>query len=111
MRWFLRSKIHRAVVTDANLDYIGSISIDKELMDKIGLVDNEKVSVWNITNGNRIETYVIPGSSGEITLNGSAAHKFSKGDLVIICGWELTEEKPEAKVILVDNENKFDRYL
>lgn len=59
MRWFLRSKIHRATVTDANVDYIGSISVDKELMDKVGLMENEKVSVWDLSNGNRLETYAI----------------------------------------------------
>lgn len=82
----LKSKIHRVTVTDANIDYIGSITIDEALMEAAGIFHWEKVSVVNVTNGNRIETYAIPGKkgSGVVCLNGAAAHLFSKGDIVII---------------------------
>jgi len=82
----LKSKIHRARVTEANLNYIGSITIDEDLADAAGLCSNEKVMVVNINNGERLETYVIKGErgSGKIGINGAAAHKFSPGDLVII---------------------------
>ena len=85
----LKSKIHRATVTDANLDYIGSITLDEILMKKAGLYEYEKVHVLNISNGNRLETYVIKGApnSGEVCINGAAAHLVSKGDLVIIAGY------------------------
>ena len=85
----LKSKIHRATVTDANLDYIGSITLDEILMKKAGLYEYEKVHVLNISNGNRLETYVIRGApnSGEVCINGAAAHLVSKGDLVIIAGY------------------------
>ena len=85
----LKSKIHRATVTDANLDYIGSITLDEILMKKAGLYEYEKVHVLNISNGNRLETYVIKGApnSREVCINGAAAHLVSKGDLVIIAGY------------------------
>ncbi|HZX20530.1 MAG TPA: aspartate 1-decarboxylase [archaeon] len=111
MREFLRSKIHRATVTDANLDYIGSISIDKLLMEKSGLGENEKVHVWNISNGERIETYVISGKKGEITLNGAGAHKFKKGDKIIIAAFEISEKAPKPKLVLVNDSNEFVKYL
>lgn len=109
----LKSKIHRAKVTEANLHYIGSITIDEDLIDAAGLFPNEKVSIVNITNGERIETYVINGErgSGKIGINGAAAHKFSVGDLVIIMAYaqmtpqEAMEFKP--KVVFPDsNTNK-----
>ena len=83
----LKSKIHRAKVTDANLEYEGSIAIDSELMKAAGIVNYEKVHVLDITNGNRIETYLICGErgSGKVCINGAAAHLIHKGDLVIIC--------------------------
>lgn len=82
----LKSKIHRARVTEANLNYIGSITIDEDLIDAAGLYQNEKVLVVNTNNGERLETYVIKGErgSGKIGINGAAAHKFSPGDLIII---------------------------
>ena len=85
----LKSKIHRATVTDANLDYIGSITLDPILMAAAGLYEYEKVHVLNISNGNRLETYVIKGESdsGEVCINGAAAHLVSKGDLVIIVAY------------------------
>ena len=86
-RQLLNSKIHRAVVTEANLDYIGSISIDENLMDAASIVEWEKVQVLDITNGSRLETYAIkaPRGSGEICINGAAAHLINSGDLVILC--------------------------
>ncbi len=85
----LKSKIHRVTVTGAELDYIGSITIDKSLMDAANIIAGEKVQVVNVNNGERLETYVIEGreNSGEITLNGPAARKVQKGDVVIIISY------------------------
>lgn len=106
----LKSKIHRVKVTDANLDYLGSITIDEDLMDAADLLPNEKVHVLNLTNGERLETYVIrgPRGSGAIELNGPAAHKGKTGDLVIVVSYAFVEiEKArdfEPKMIYpVDN--------
>ena len=114
MRWVMHAKIHKATVTDANLDYIGSITIDEDLLDKTGFWPGEKVQVVDNTNGARLETYVIVGErgSGVICMNGAAAHKIKKGDEIIIIGYQL-RDKPLAspKAILVDKENKFVRYL
>lgn len=87
----MKSKIHRARVTEANLHYIGSVTIDEDLIDAAGLYPNEKVAIVNINNGERIETYVIKGErgSGKIGINGAAAHKFSVDDLVIIMAYAL----------------------
>ena len=84
----LKSKIHRAVVTTANLDYVGSVSIDKTLMKAANIHEFEEVHILNVTNGQRLITYAIPASenSGEICINGAAAHLVSKGDLIIIAG-------------------------
>ena len=113
MRWILRSKIHRATVTEANLEYIGSITIDQDLIDKTGLMIGEKVMVVDNTNGARVETYVIRGErdSGIICINGAAAHLIKKGDQVIIMGYELTDTPIDPKIILVDEKNKFVRFL
>lgn len=104
----LRGKIHRATVTDANLDYEGSITIDGGLLDSAGMWEGEKVTIANITNGNRFETYTIRGEdgSGEICINGAAAHLCDVGDLVIIIGYELTDRPIEANVVLVDGSNR-----
>jgi len=82
----LKSKIHRVKVTGADLDYIGSITIDKDLMDAANIIEGEKIQIVNNNNGERLETYVIPGSrgSGEITVNGAAARKVSIGDVLIL---------------------------
>ncbi|NLK62375.1 MAG: aspartate 1-decarboxylase [Fusobacteria bacterium] len=107
-----KSKIHRATVTDANLNYIGSITIDKDLMDAADIYDNEKVQVVNNNNGSRIETYVIPGErgSGTICLNGAAARHTQIGDIVIIISYGYYEDKEAKNVkpiaILVDEKNK-----
>lgn len=113
MRSCLRSKIHKAHVTDADLDYIGSITIDKALIEKAGLWPGEKVLVVDNTNGARLETYVIEGGSGTgvICMNGAAAHLIKKGDEIIIMGFELTECPIKATNILVDENNKFVCYL
>lgn len=94
----IKSKIHRVKVTGADLNYIGSITIDKALMDAANLVDGEKVQVVNNNNGERLDTYVIPGkpNSGEITLNGAAARKVAKGDVIIIMSF-ATMDFEEAK--------------
>jgi len=86
IRWMLKSKIHRAKVTQADLDYIGSISIDEDLLDAAGIAEWEKVSVLDVTNGSRLETYAIkaPRGSGEICINGAAAHLVNPGDIVIL---------------------------
>jgi len=91
----LKSKIHKATVTEANLHYIGSITIDEDLIDAANLLENEKVHVLNLNNGERIETYVIKGErgSGEICLNGAAARKFVKGDAVIIMSFAIMEHE------------------
>lgn len=107
----LKSKIHRATVTEADLHYVGSITIDQNLMDGANLINYEKVLVANIDNGNRLETYVIPGprGSGVICLNGAAAHLASVGDKVIImafCQLGQTEAAShEPHVVFVDEKN------
>lgn len=113
MRWILRSKIHRATVTEANLEYIGSITIDQDLIDKTGLMIGEKVLVVDNTNGARVETYVIRGErgSGIICMNGAAAHLIKKGDQIIIMGYELSDIPIEPTSILVDDDNRFVRFL
>ena len=113
MRFILRSKIHRAYVTDNNPDYIGSLVLDRELMDKVDLWDYEKVLVCNVTNGNRWETYVLPGErgSGTVSVQGAGAKRCKKGDCVIILSFEASDMPIEPKVILVDQENRFVEYL
>src|SRR5512141_689392 len=113
MRWVLRSKIHNATVTDANLAYIGSITIDQGLMDLVGIWPGEKVLVVSNTTGARLETYVIAGEkgSGTISMNGAAAHLIKAGEEIIIMGFELTDSPLEAKVILVDKNNRFKSFL
>ena len=93
-----KSKIHRAVVTEANLNYVGSITIDEDLMDAVNIIENEKVQVVNINNGERLETYVIKGKrgSGVCCLNGPAARKVAVGDIVIIISY-ATIDFEEAK--------------
>lgn len=113
MRWLLRSKIHNATVTRARVEYLGSITIDRDLIEKAGLMVGEKVLVADTTNGERVETYVIPAErgSGTVCMNGAAALKVNKGDRVIIMGFELSDEPVEAVIVLVDEQNRFVRYL
>jgi len=95
----VKSKIHRVTVTEANLNYIGSITIDEDLMDAANVIANEKVSIVNNNNGERLETYVIPGKrgSGIICLNGAAARKAQPGDIIIIMAYAMMEME-EARV-------------
>lgn len=113
MRTMIRSKIHKATVTDANVEYIGSITIDKDLIDKAGLWVGEKVLVASITSGTRLETYVIEGEAGSgcICINGAAAHLIKIGEEVIIMAFELTDQPITPIFILVDENNRFVRYL
>lgn len=113
MRIMLKSKIHKATVTEADLNYIGSITIDEELMDKVNLWEGEQVMVVDNTNGNRLFTYVIKGkkNSGIICMNGAAAHLIKKGDEIIIMAFAITDKKIKSRNILVGNNNKFLRYL
>ncbi len=94
----LKSKIHMVTVTAANLNYIGSITIDEDLMDAAHLIENEKVHILNLNNGERLETYIIKGTkgSGEICLNGAAARKVMVGDVVIVMSYALADLQ-EAK--------------
>jgi len=113
MRWMLRSKIHKATVTEADVRYVGSITIDRALMDRVGIWPGEKVLVVSNTNGVRLETYVIPGerNSGTVQMNGAAAKLVRKGHEVIILGFELTDKRIRAKNVLVDKKNRFVRFL
>lgn len=113
MRWLLRSKIHNAYVTEANLAYIGSITIDQDLLDRVGLWAGERVLVVSNTSGARLETYVISGprGSGTIAMNGAAAHLIAAGEQVIIMGFELSATPINPGVILVDETNRFVRVL
>ena len=113
MRILIRSKIHKATVTDANPDYIGSITIDKDLIEKADLWVGEKVLVASNTSGARLETYVIEGEAGSgcICMNGAAAHLIGKGEEIIIMAFEVSDEPVKPTFILVDKDNKFTRYL
>lgn len=109
----LKGKIHRATVTDANINYVGSVTIDTDLMEKAGILNGELVHVWNIDNGQRFITYAIPGEhgSGIIQINGSAAHRAKPGDKIIIVAFVHTDEPIQPKVVLVDDSNRFVRFL
>lgn len=113
MRTLLSAKIHKATVTQADLNYIGSITIDQDLLDMIDLWPGEKVLVVDNTNGARLETYVISGErgSGIIGMNGAAAHLIHAGDEIIIIAFQQSETPLNPKMILVDEQNKFVRYL
>jgi aspartate 1-decarboxylase len=111
MRIMMKSKIHRATVTQADLDYVGSVTLDADLMDAADLLEGEQVAIVDITNGARIETYVIPGprGSGVIGINGAAAHLVHPGDLVIIISYAMVSDA-EARalvpsVVHVDEKN------
>jgi aspartate 1-decarboxylase len=106
----VKSKIHRVKVTGADLQYIGSVTIDEDLMDAANIIQGEKVQIVNINNGERLETYAIPGprKSGEITLNGPAARKVAKGDIVIIISYgilDFEEAKSFKPTLIFPNEN------
>ena len=106
----LKSKIHRVKITEAELHYVGSITIDEDLMDAANLVENEKVQIVNINNGERLETYIIKGErgSGQICLNGPAARKAQVGDIVIVisyCSINQEEAKSHKPVVIFPDEN------
>ena len=113
MRAVLRSKIHRACITDCNPDYVGSIFIDRELMERIDLWEYEKVLICDIDNGNRWETYALPAErgSGTVSVQGAGAKLCEGGDRVIILSFEVTDQPIEPRMILVDERNQFVEYL
>ncbi len=113
MRWMLRSKIHKATVTQADVNYIGSITIDEALIELAGLLVGEKVLVVSNATGARLETYVIRGErgSGIIGMNGAAAHVIRAGEEIIIMGFELADGPVTPKNILVDKQNQLVRHL
>lgn len=105
LRTMLKSKIHRGTVTGADLNYEGSISIDIKLMELADLLEFEKVDIYNINNGARFSTYVIPGESGQICLNGAAARMTAIGDKVIIASYILSEKNNYSPKIVIVNDN------
>ena len=112
LRIMCKSKIHRATVTDANLHYMGSITIDKKLLKAAGIYPNERVQVVNLNNGSRVETYVLEGKegSGVVCMNGPAARWAQIGDIVIIISYGLMEDKEakkcKQKIVFVDIKNR-----
>jgi len=112
MRIMMKSKIHRATVTQADLDYVGSVTLDAGLMEAADLLEGEQVAIVDITNGARIETYVIPGprGSGVIGINGAAAHLVHPGDLVIIMSYAVLDDAEaralEPHIVHVDDQNR-----
>ena len=108
----LKGKIHRATVTEANLNYIGSLTLDEDLMDAAGFREYEKIQVLDVTNGNRIETYIIRGTrrSGKVCINGAAAHLIHKDDLVIIVAYcrldDSEAQNHEPNIVHVNKENQ-----
>jgi aspartate 1-decarboxylase len=111
-RTLLKSKIHRATVTVANVEYEGSVTIDRDLLEAADMLPYERVDIWNCTNGNRLSTYVIEGErgAGQICINGAAAHLMKPGDKVIIASWcEIPDAEArgfDAKRVFVDHENR-----
>lgn len=103
-----KSKIHRATVTACDVNYVGSITVDQSLLDAAEIIDGELVHIWNVTNGERLETYAIPADpgSGIVCLNGAAAHRCSAGDKIIIAAFCLTDEPVQRKVVMVDDNNR-----
>ncbi len=113
LKHYMSAKIHNATVTRSDLHYVGSITIDKQLLEYTGMEKNERVLVVNNTSGSRLETYIIEGEygSGDIEMNGAAAHLIHPGDEVIIMAFSLSADPFEPTTILVDENNKFVRYL
>jgi aspartate 1-decarboxylase len=112
LRTMLKSKVHRATVTGADVDYVGSITLDADLMDAADLLEGELVAVLDVTNGARLETYVIPGpaGSGTVQLNGAAAHLVHPGDVVIVVAYaQMDEAEARARrpaIVFVDDRNR-----
>lgn len=109
LRIICKSKIHHAVVTGADVNYVGSIGIDAALMRRTDIVDGEQVAVWNLNNGQRVMTYAIelPDDSGQIVVNGAAARHFHPGDRIIIVAFAVTDEPVTPRMIVVDERNRF----
>jgi aspartate 1-decarboxylase len=111
-RTMMKSKIHRATITDANLHYVGSVTLDPDLMAAADIVEHERIEIYNVTNGSRLATYAISGAPGrgEVCLNGAAAHLAARGDLVILCTYaELDEDEVATwrpRVVFVDEKNR-----
>lgn len=114
-RTMLSAKIHQAVVTGGNVNYIGSITIDKDLLSAVDIIENEKVQVVNINNGARWETYAIKGEKGVVCLNGGGARLVQPGDKVIVMSYKMMTEEQAAsfipKIAFVDGENKLTKLL
>src|SRR5262245_23412353 len=109
-RTLMKSKIHRATVTGADINYVGSLTLDPELMAAADFVENERIEIYNITNGERIATYAITGGPGDVIANGAAAHLVRTGDLVIICSYASYGEDEvrchRPRVVMVDLQNR-----
>jgi aspartate 1-decarboxylase len=114
-RCFLSAKIHGVTITCANLEYRGSLSIDTKLMKTVGILPYEQIDVYNLDNGERLTTYAIPGATGEICLNGAAAHKGKVGQRIIIATYMWLDEKEalthKPKVIIADKNNNVDEIV
>ena len=112
LRQVLASKIHRATVTEADINYIGSITIDTDLLEKVDMIPGELVHVWNVSNGERLITYTIAGprGTGTVCINGPAALRCEVGHKVIVAAFVLTDGPVDPKVALVDEENRFVRF-
>ncbi|HJP82410.1 MAG TPA: aspartate 1-decarboxylase [Fimbriimonadaceae bacterium] len=102
----LKSKLHHARVTYANPDYVGSIEIDRELMDRVGIQDGEMVQIWAVDHSSRLNTYAFAGPKGVVGLNGGAARYFNAGDRLIICAFTWTDEEVTPKIVLLDDKNE-----
>lgn len=113
MRSLLRAKIHRATITEADIEYVGSITIDSSLLEMVDIWPGERVLISDLENGNRFETYVVAreANSGIIGVNGGAARLVNTGDKIIIMAFEITDQPIQPKVILVDDDNRFVRSL
>lgn len=116
-RTMMKAKIHRARITEANLNYVGSITIDEDILDKVDIYPNEKVQIVNNNNGARLETYVIPGErgSGIICLNGAAARLVQKDDIIIIISYALVAEENlknhRPKIAIMNEENEIEQFI
>jgi len=113
VRQFLRAKIHKATVTSADLSYVGSVTVDQALLERVGIAEYERVLIVDNTNGARLETYALNGEpgSGILQINGAAAHLMSEGDEVILMAFEYADEPVVPRQILVDGENRYVRDL
>lgn len=109
LRQLLKSKIHHARVSYANPEYVGSIEIGREIMDRVGLMDGELVYIWAVDHKSRLVTYCFGGPEGVVGLNGGAAHSFNVGDRLIIASFALTDEAVVPQMVLLDEENRIVR--